>query len=440
MTLPFNMPSMDVLFASEKKVYAHYFYPFPLSIGNQPSATDYYNEQYLSIEGENNSHKAYGGYLRARPLAVPVGPASTFQLVNMELEVKMAMARGITGFCFDILSFLDATTSSGHLQMMLAAAAIVDPRFEIVPMLDMSSMVGLTQVQAVQLIASLTHPSIARVSDGRILVAVYNATQPILFWSQIIDMLNQRDIDIALLPVLLGNPSAVGPLAPISIGIGGWGTATSAAAAAPANFMNPILTQQFRPKSQVFWESSGADTFVNGWMSAINDDVPYVQLITWSDFSESGQVQPYTDATLATNIGTAFYDLTAYYATWFLTGEQPQITKDVLYWFHRRMASTVAHVNQADKFTPVGPPEQNNIQLLAFLTKPGILKINGISSLTLPIGIQSFKVPASPGFPNFRLQRNGSDVFEFNSPVQIYGPAGSPAGTLDMTYWGGSHP
>src|SRR5205823_538233 len=106
----------------------------------------------------------------------------------------------------------------------------------------------------------------------------------------------------------------------VSIGTGGWGTANPQVALSAASYMQPVLTQQFRPKSRQFWESSGSDTFRAGWTSAIRDGSQYVQLITWSDFSESGQVQPYTDATLALNIGTAFYDLTAYYATWFERG------------------------------------------------------------------------------------------------------------------------
>jgi len=61
-TLPFVMPDP---FCFQKRVFAHYFPQFPLSIGDQPAATDYYNEQYLAPDGENNTHIAYGGYLRS---------------------------------------------------------------------------------------------------------------------------------------------------------------------------------------------------------------------------------------------------------------------------------------------------------------------------------------------------------------------------------------
>lgn len=432
--LPFTMPDP---FSFQKRVFAHYFYPFPLSIGNGPSASDYYNLQYLAINGENNAHAAYGGYLRARPLPVPVGTPTGFALANMQQEVRMAIARGITGFTFDILSFLDAMSLQGHLAVLLNAAQSVDTRFNIIPMLDMSALTGLTQQQAVQLIATFTHPSFLREPDGRLVVAAFDAVQPLAWWQQVIAALNAQNVDVAFIPVLLGSPTT-SPLDPVSLGTGGWGTATPSVALSAASYLAPVLPQQFRPKDQIFWEASNFDTFRNGWQAAIAGKGPYVQLITWSDFSESGQVQPYTDSSLALNIGTGFYDLTAYYATWFMSGSQPAITKDVLYWCYRKSASTVAHPGQSEGFRIVSPPaEVNNIEMLAFLTEPGTLSING-QSLLAPAGITSFKIPAAPGNPVMALQRNGSDVHRGICPVTIYGPAGAPSGVLDMTYWCGN--
>jgi hypothetical protein len=448
MTLPFEIPSADVLFASKRKVYAHYFYALPLSIGNQPAVSDYYNLQYLTPGGENGKWTKVGGYLRSRPLPVTPGPAATYAELNMQAEVRMAIARGITGFTFDILSLADALLPAGHLQSMLAAATAVDSRFTIVPMLDMSSMTGLTVAQVVQLCQTIdANPAVAELSDGRLIIAAFNATlQPLAWWEQVITALNAANISVAFVPILLGGANDAGTLDPISFGVGAWGTAEPAPSAAlqscaaaahklGLSYMLPILPQQFRPKSSVFWEAGNSVTFRDSWMSAINGGTDFVQIVTWSDFSESGQIQPYTDATLALNIGTGFYDLNAYYATWFLTGVQPVITRDVLFWFYRRMQSTAAHANQ-NAFTVVGPAEESNIELLAFLTEPGTLLING-ASLAAPAGITSFKVPTTPGFPAFALQRNGSNVFHGAGPVQIYGPAGSPAGTLDMTYWSG---
>ena len=62
--LAFALPNADVLFNSSKKVFAHYFYPFPLSINNKSASDDYYNANYLNRNGESGKWAASGGYLR----------------------------------------------------------------------------------------------------------------------------------------------------------------------------------------------------------------------------------------------------------------------------------------------------------------------------------------------------------------------------------------
>jgi hypothetical protein len=441
--LPFVMPSTDVFFAAERRVVAHYFPSFPLSIDNAPSATDYYNDNYLSPLGEGGKFLKQGGYLRARPLPVAVGsPWPAYGIANMETEVRMAIAVGITGFNVDILSFADAMSETGHLQMMAQAAAAVDPRFSIIPMPDMST--AFTQEQIVQIIASCKSPSFFRLPDGRLMFTAFNATkQPLSYWQGVMSDLNAQGVDVAFVPILLGEPAS-NPLTSVSHGLGDWGTATPAAAlSCPPCFMMPVLPQQFRPKDGIFWEASNLDTFRDCWAAAnagaLAGITKFVQAITWNDFSESGQVQPFTDATLELNIGTGIYDLMAYYATWFVTGVQPQITKDVLYWCYRIESSTAAHSNQSQPTTILtGETELSNIECLGFLTAAGTIVING-SATVCKAGITSIKVPTARGNPVMALQRDGSDVFRGTCPKAIYGAGGDPLGTTDMTYWSGSH-
>jgi hypothetical protein len=145
---------------------------------------------------------------------------------------------------------------------------------------------------------------------------------------------------------------------------------------------------------------------------------------------------------LQRSIGTGFYNLTGYYSAWFLTGQQPQITHDVLYYFYRREATTAAAPGQSKKATiAAGEVPQNNIELLGFLTSPGVLKITiGGKTYTqnAAAGVVSFKVPSQAGTPLFTLSRSGADVFSFHAGVQIYGAAGLPSGIQDLTYWSGS--
>ncbi len=84
---------------------------------------------------------------------------------------------------------------------------------------------------------------------------------------------------------------------------------------------------------------------------------------------------------------------------------------------------------------------EDSIELLAFLTAPGVLKITigGQSYVqSAPAGVTSFKVASQPGFPVFSVSRDGSEAFSFQGPVQIFGQTGLPSGVIDMTYWSGS--
>lgn len=453
--LAYSLPDSSTLFKSQKKVFAHYFYPFPLSIDGKRADSDYYNRDYLNPAGEKGKFAALGGYLRQRPLPVNPNSAADWKLQNVKTEVRMAIARGITGFTIDVMSGKEAADQNSHLNMLLAAAKAVDPRFKIVAMPDISALKSDANA-VVQIIAAVAASDPAyRLDDGRLVVSAFNASlNPPAWWQGVFDQLKARGIKIAFVPTFLGWRGQAASFAGVSYGFSDWGTASTTSSenmkkdAALAHegfgkiYMMPVDPQQYRPKDSLFWEAGNSASYQNAWMSAINGNADWVQLVTWSDFSESSEVEPYTDATLRTDIGTGFYDLTGYYATWFLLGTQPPITHDVLYYFYRREPTNAASPAQStpNKLTG-GAPAENDIELVSFLTAPATVTITiGGHSVTqdAAAGISSFKVPSAPGYPQFTLSRRGAELFSFTGPVQIYGSSGLPSGTIDMTYWSGS--
>ncbi len=450
------LPTADALFASKKRVFAHYFASFPLSIDNKPSASDYYNTQYLNKEGESNKWSDEGGYLRQRPLGVPVQSAANWQQLNMQKEVSMAIARGITGFTFDVMSVSEATSPTGPLQLMLKAAQAVDSRFKIIVMPDLTAL-GNNSAAVVQIVQAVAKsPAAYRSSDGRLVVTAFDANlQSPSWWKAIFTTLNNSDgIPVFFVPTFLGWTQSAVAFAPVTQGFGDWGTATPTSSIQmqgdPAlshntyekPFMMPINSQQYRPKNFEYWEAGNSATFRDAWTSAIKGGADWVQMVTWSDFSESGNVEPSTDITLNRSIGTGFYDLTAYYAAWFLTGTQPVITHDVLYYFYRREPAGAAapRQSQGDAMAIAGATA-DNIELVAFLTAPGVISITiggHTYSENAPAGVTSFTTPSEAGTPVFSLSRNETPVFSFQGGIQIYGHSGLPNGTLDLTYWSGS--
>jgi hypothetical protein len=448
------MPSADVLFNSPKRVFAHYFHLFPVSIDNSAAAQDYYNTQYLSRTGESNKWLNQGGFLRQRPLGTAPSTSPNWRQLNMEGEVRAAIARGITGFTFDSLSATDATNANSELHLMLAAAQAVDSRFKILIMPDMS-VLGTDANSVVQIIASVAgSPAAYHLSDGRLVVSPFDAgVNTPAWWQSVISRLNSQGIQIALVPTFLGWAAAAGAFNPFSYGFSDWGAATVAGADAMVGdasfvhstyqkiFMMAVDPQQYRPKDFIYWEAGNSAALRAAWISSIHGDADWVQLVTWNDFSESSAIAPVTDGTLQRNIGTGFYNLSGFFSGWFLTGQEPKITHDVLYYFYRREPVTGAAGGQSQLNAIYQGVAENNIELLAFLTSPGVLKITiGGKTYTqnAAAGVVSFKVPSQPGTPLFTLSRSGSDVFSFYGGVQIYGPGGLPSTVQDLTYWSGS--
>jgi len=452
--LPFTMPASDALFGSPKKVFAHYFYPFPLSVENKPASDDYYNRNYLNPKGENGKWAPQGGFLRQRPLPVGVNSDHNWQLSNMQREVRLAIARGITGFTFDVLSAKEAAGADSRLQMLLNAAHGVDPRFKILVMPDIAALKSDAAAVISSVATVAASPAAYRLDDGRLVVTAFNAgANSPDWWASVFAQLKARGITVAFVPTFMGWKAQAGAFASISHGFADWGSATAGASQnmksdvemAHKNygkiFMMPVDPQQYRPKDSIYWEAGNSSTFRNAWTSAIDGNAEWVQLVTWSDFSETSQLEPYTDATLRTDIGTGFYDLNAFYATWFLTGNQPPITHDVLYFFYRREPTDAAGPAQSAPNKIINSTPENDIELLAFLTAPGELKITidgHTSAQQAPAGITSFKVHTAPGTPVFALERGGSEVISFQGPIQIFGSGGLPTGVIDMTYWSGS--
>lgn len=106
------------LSAGPRKVYSHYFLPYPLSLDNLPPSVDYYDRNYVNNylgEGGGGVFRN-GGFLRERPLKttplINVSLTPDWTTANFEREIRRAMLAGLDGFAVDILG-LDPTPGPG---------------------------------------------------------------------------------------------------------------------------------------------------------------------------------------------------------------------------------------------------------------------------------------------------------------------------------------
>lgn len=449
--LPFDMAPTSAYLNGPHRVLAHYFNRFPLSIDNRPADRDYYATQYLQPEGERGKWAAQGGYLRSRPLAVTPGSPWGYRRENMKREVEMALSRGIGGFTFDVLGE-DDLRSGGPLDDLLSAVASAAPGFAVVLMPDMASlgedMENFTRVVR----RAYEYSGLYRTPEGRLLVAPFLAerVKP-EDWGIALAKLEGSGIHVALLPTFLSfDPGRASALRANAFGFGTFATPVRAEAAGIRNgtetshamgklYMAGIPTQGYRPKDMLYWESEGSASFRASWEAAIQAGADWVQVTTWNDFSESTQLAPYTDG--SDGIGTGFFDLNAYYATWMVTGSPPAIRRDAIYYFYRRQRVSERGERDTGEVRNAVPGEagMDQIEAVALLRKPATLQIvtsGGTQSISLPGGLHAVHVALAPGHPVFRLMRpEGAD--EWMGVTTVSDSHDFHRAHADLTYWGG---
>ncbi len=428
--LPFVVATSN---SSPKKVFAHYFPPYPISLDNKPAEADYYTANYLNPNGESDAFLSSGGLLRDRPIAVT--PSSgDFRVANMRREVDQAADSGIDGFTVDVLSLSGQNWDN---TIALEQGAVASGRnFVIVPNLDMTASAGKADIPTLagklsQLFAS---PSAYRLGSGEFVLSSFAAErQSPAWWSELqATLASKYSMKIALISVFLNaNDANLAAYAPISYALGNWGVRTATtifsspdyaakAHALGVKWMSPVAVQDVRPRSFLYAEAGNTDTLRASWKTAISNDADLVQMTTWNDYSESTSFAP------SVNHGYSFLDINSYYASQFKTGTAPQITGDALYVTHRiQLADARPKLAQrlmSPTLSGTSTAPRDTVEVLSFLAAPASITITvgGVSTTySAPKGESSKTVPLSTGSVSATASRNGSAIAGVTSPFAV---------------------
>ena len=441
--LPFDLPTA-ALRNSPRKAFANYVSTMPISIDNKPAASDYYQVNYMTPNGEGGRHAAWGGYLRDRPLPRPVRPEANWKLLDMQSEVRSAISAGLDGFT---LVFYDlgetANRSWDSSLLMMQAAANVDPAFKIIPQPDTSSWSALggrtPAVMAKYLAQLMSYSSAYRLADGRYVLSPFTAEgKPVSYWTEVLSILkNTHGKPVAFFPLVQDDQTWAPIFAPISIGIANWGVRTPAwnnplltYITGPLGritkvhnlgqqWMQPISVQDQRPREGIFDEAENTTNLRNTWQLAMQGNAEHVHYTTWGDYPEGSVMAP------TVKHGWSFLDISAYYLTKWKTGTAPTIVRDTVYLTHRtQFAAAKPSFPQTKLMSmrPGGSPVRDTIEALTFLTAPGTVTISvgGVSkSCQVAAGPDTCTVPLGLGTPSATVTRGGATVASVTSDYPV---------------------
>ncbi|HEX4515873.1 MAG TPA: glycoside hydrolase family 71 protein [Polyangiaceae bacterium] len=428
--LPIDLPSPTTLKASAHKVFAHYFPPFPISIDDKDASADYYATQFLTPNGENGKHVAYGGFLRERPLPRDVDPSPDWQLDDMKTEVRRADAAGLDGFTVDILGLTGPNWT--RIPLLLQAAQAVDPDFKIVLMPDGTSSDTADPNALATAIAGLVQTyasALFTTSDGRVVIAPFDPeVQGAAWWQTWIATMKTQGVDVAFVPCFLNYGSNVAAFDPFSYGFSNWGNRNPKANSNLGGsitdahtrgkiWMQPVSVQDERPYAQVYDEADNSENLRVTWAAA-TAGADWVQIPTWNDYSEGAEIAP------STGTGYSPLDISAYYLVQFKTGAAPPIVRDVVYVSHRVQQADAGVTNET---TPMalranGSPPRDDVEILTFLTAPAQVDVTiGATkyTFTAPQGVNAQDYPLAAGAVSATASRNGAPIATITSGYPI---------------------
>lgn len=433
--LPFDLPSTAELRGSAKKVFAHYFTPYPISLNNKAGADDYYTKHYLRPDGESGKHQAYGGLLRDRPLPrAPLG--GDWELQDMETEIRTAVSAGIDGFTVDLLNLDPSSPHRKRVDLLIKAAERVDPGFRIVLMPDMtaSQIGGLDQnALAAALVGLAASRTVHRLDDGRLVVSPFKAEgRSAQWWTDFMKVMEQKyQQKVAFVPVFLNFGANAQAFAPISHGFSVWGNRSPKAQGNIANdvakahsmgkiWMQPVSVQDERPNQSIFDEAGNTENLRATWEGAVEKGADWVQLTTWNDYSEGTQLAP------SVHNGRVYLDISSYYLTWFKRGAKPAIVRDVAYVTHRRqfVGTKPTGAGQSKFMAPRGgsTTPRDTVEALVFLTSPANVRVQSGAQTRdgqAGVGVTALVHPLADGAQSVTVTRGPGTVASVTSPFEV---------------------
>lgn len=447
----YQMP--DDIRQHTKKVWAHYFGPYPRSLNNESTAAltqyaTYFNDPYQVTSNPNNA--TFGSYFRDAPLFRAPLPGTTddWHIADCKFDIDAAMAAGIDGFMCDLLGLSGSNYNNyEYLKTALRQLRAADPAkysdFYVIPQVDANGATAKASTSTAGDYVRSFNDTAYHLPDGRMLWSCFLVESPnvsLAWWQGVADYMTGKGVTNAFVGVANNWNTSVNYDA-VQYGAGSWGfgadpaainAASNQASAAHARgkiYMHPATSQDTRPRNSLFDESCNTEALRATWdkaQSQATGSTDMVLIPTWSDFSEAPMAP-------SMQKGYCYLDLTGYYVIRWKTGSFPDILKDQVYLSHRdELFGTVQTAA-----TTTGPQTlwmqhwmrgtvsavRNTVEVLSFLTAPAdiTVTVGGVpTTYTAQAGMNAHLVPLAVGpAPSVVVKRSGSVIAQVTSFVAV---------------------
>lgn len=421
---------------NNRLVFGHFFGPYPLTILN--TTPDYYENDYLPVNGESGIHATYGGFLRDRPLASApyAAGANGWRRTMQNQELTNAVKYGLDGFFFDLMS---TNTSGDHWLRYVALAdeaAANFSGFKVTPMIDGTASIAsaATTDVAIAINTFLSKSCAWQLSDSSYPVGTFAMEAKVAsWWQEIADLvLNNHGKIIRWIGVYVSMSQAANYSGTQWMS-GPWGQGAdpgvyasytdyaSASRGRGEKVLTAVWPQDARPRSSVFDEALNSASLRAAWNRVVADQADIVQLCTWSDFSEGSTFVP------SAKHGSAMLEISAWYAAIWKSGSMPTILQDTVYLIHRNqtLSATITGGQSSFMAKRTGGSRsalRNDVEVLSFLTAPAdiLLRTGGTNyTFTAPAGMSSTTYAVEAGEQSVKVMRGTTEIARVNSGVVV---------------------
>jgi len=443
----YQMPS-DIR-SHSKKVWAHYFGPYPRSFNNESAAAlTEYATYFNNSNSSSSTNNSYGSYFRDAPLFRAQSSSSQWQVDDCKFDIQAAMAAGIDGFMCDLLGLSGSNYQNyEYLKTALRQLRAADSTynsFYVIAQVDANGSTAKAATNTAGDYIATFNDTAYHLPTGEMVWSCFLVESPnvsLSWWEGVANYLTTtKGIPNAFVGVA-NNWNASPNYDAVQYGAGSWGFGADPAAINAAGnqaldahnrgkiYMHPATSQDTRPRNQLFDESCNTEALRATWNKAISQATGSTDMVlipTWSDFSEAPMAP-------SMQKGYCYLDLTGYYAIAWKTGSFPTILKDQIYLSHRDELFGTTQTAA----TTTGPQTlwmqhwqrgtisavRNTVEVLTFLTAPAdiTVTVGGVATTyTAPAGMNAHLVNLAVGAaPSAVAARNGVVIAQVTSVVPV---------------------